>query len=267
MAKISYQEKIAAPTNLPETAECTTNKLNQYFARIKESCTIIGGQKDIEKAEKAADALVHYFLQTGQEDALTKLNFMSRVFEIEMEFANRGGKYVITRSDLLNAAKTINNRDADNLLLAQLSAFQRVIPSSVVAEMLKFKDVFDDFFILCTDYTDDHAFRNQGEEERREIEKDPIMFGVIYPKTKEEKKLIGDCYDRLYFIADWVDDYCDLTLESLVRDYDVSKITVDAMTDYAAKLPQFLPKASPFEQVERAANAETQKAVAQSRFR
>lgn len=37
----------------------------------------------------------------------------------------------------------------------------------------------------------------------QKAKKDPILFGVIRNS------------DKLYYIADWVDEYCDLTLEKM----------------------------------------------------
>lgn len=96
--------------------------------------------------------------------------------------------------------------------------------------------------------------RNEEEEKRREIEKDPILFGVIYPHTEEERALIGDAYERLYFIDDWIDEYCDLTLESLTRDYGVQKLPVKAMNNFVDQVNKLLPEESPLDRVQRIAN-------------
>ena len=44
-------------------------------------------------------------------------------------------------------------------------------------------------------------------------EKDPIVFGIF---TDKENIFT---LDRLYYVADWVDEYCDLTLDKLVEEY------------------------------------------------
>lgn len=42
-------------------------------------------------------------------------------------------------------------------------------------------------------------------QKEKEKAKDPILFGVIQGSRK------------LYFIGDWIDDYCDLTLEKMMK--------------------------------------------------
>lgn len=253
--KFTYKEAIESTTKLKPgpDANAISLTIGDYFERIKKSCTELT-KEDIDKAKSTAQTLTDWFRVTGQSDALTKINFMARVLEAETLFIERGGKYAINRKDLVWAAKEIDEEGAKNLLLATLAKFQRVIPGPVVAEMLKYKDIFDDFFILCTDYTDDHAMRNEEEEERREIEKDPILFGVIYPRSEEEKALIGDAYERLYFIDDWIDEYCDLTLESLTRDYGVQKLPVKAMSTFVEQINKLLPDENPLDKAQRIAN-------------
>ena len=48
-------------------------------------------------------------------------------------------------------------------------------------------------------------------EEEKRIKKDPILFGVIYGSNK------------LYYIADWVDEYCDLTWDQVVEKLEKDK--------------------------------------------
>ena len=47
------------------------------------------------------------------------------------------------------------------------------------------------------------------EKERRD--KDPILFGVFKNDT--------NVADRFYFLGDWVDEYCDLTLDKMIEKY------------------------------------------------
>lgn len=63
--------------------------------------------------------------------------------------------------------------------------------------------VFDNYVIMHYD-----PYRNgtlKTLKERAEEEKDPILFGVILGSNK------------LYYVADWMDEYCDLTFDKLVE--------------------------------------------------
>ena len=71
--------------------------------------------------------------------------------------------------------------------------------------------MFDEFFIIFTDYTGE-VERTVKKEER---DKDPILFGVVHHPDKTNMPT-----NRMYFIADWVDEYCDLTLEELCMQYE-----------------------------------------------
>jgi hypothetical protein len=66
---------------------------------------------------------------------------------------------------------------------------------------LKAKKVFNEFYILHLSYKEGKIKTNKDKIR----EKDPILLGVFV-----------DDPDRFYFIADWIDEYCDLTLDKLV---------------------------------------------------
>ena len=75
----------------------------------------------------------------------------------------------------------------------------------------KSKDIFDELYVIFTDYTGKEE--RKVEKERRD--KDPILFGVF--------KNDGNVADRFYFLGDWVDEYCDLTLDKMVEQYKNKK--------------------------------------------
>ena len=71
----------------------------------------------------------------------------------------------------------------------------------------KTKNIFDEFYVIFTDYTGSEE--RKVEKERRD--KDPILFGVFKNAT--------NVADRFYFLGDWVDEYCDLTLDKMIEQY------------------------------------------------
>lgn len=84
-----------------------------------------------------------------------------------------------------------------------LEDFPRSVPTRVAIRIkdLQEKKLFDKLWILYLDYT--HEPIKTNKEKIRE--KDPILFGQFnYAKNK------------YFYITDWVDDYCDLTLEGFV---------------------------------------------------
>lgn len=88
------------------------------------------------------------------------------------------------------------------LRLDWLKNFTRVVPSSVIKtkEAADDRKVFDNYVVLHYDPDAKSWAETQEEKERR---KDPILFGVMRGRR------------RLYFVGDWTDEYCDLTLDQL----------------------------------------------------
>ena len=86
------------------------------------------------------------------------------------------------------------------LCLEEIQYFKYEIPkdvSEIIDKADKLK-VFDNFYILH--YDPNHEYNIFYEKE-----KDPIVFGVFNGS------------DKLYYIADWVSDYCDLTYAKLLE--------------------------------------------------
>ena len=103
-----------------------------------------------------------------------------------------------------------------NLKLTYIKNFIKPIPKEVSDKRKESDDlcVFDNYVIMHYDYNNTASKDTKEEIEKK---KDPILFGVISGSNK------------LYYIADWIDDYCDLTLEKFIETigHDVSKITTD----------------------------------------
>ena len=72
------------------------------------------------------------------------------------------------------------------------------------------KEFVDKYCVLFTDLTNNTY---QTEEERQVVERnrDPIVFGYFEDSKSHEKG------ERFYAIADWEDEYCDLTIEKLTE--------------------------------------------------
>lgn len=88
------------------------------------------------------------------------------------------------------------------LRLDWLKNFTRVVPPHVVRtkEAADARGVFDNYVVLHYDPKRKAWSETKEERERR---KDPILFGVVKGRR------------RLYFVGDWVDEFCDLTLDQL----------------------------------------------------
>jgi lipopolysaccharide export LptBFGC system permease protein LptF len=112
------------------------------------------------------------------------------------------------------------NKD-NNLKLTYIENYIRIIPTKIIelknkADELK---IFDNYVILH--YDPQNNSTNLTEKEIAKA-KDPIMFGVIRQSRK------------LYFIGDWVDPYCNLTLDKMMKEIKDKKhiLTNDSVISY-----------------------------------
>lgn len=91
-----------------------------------------------------------------------------------------------------------------NLKLTWIKNFGRIIPEAVyeIKKDVDERKIFDNYVILHYDPKENGEKLTKKEKEKK---KDPILFGVI----KNSKKL--------YFVADWKDEYCDLTVDEMFK--------------------------------------------------
>lgn len=94
--------------------------------------------------------------------------------------------------------------------LDYIKNFTRPIPQDVIDKVNQVNklEVFDNYVVL---YYDPDGKIYQETEKERAKRKDPILFGLIAGSKK------------LYYIADWIDEHCDLTLEQFVDIIGIKK--------------------------------------------
>ena len=143
---------------------------------------------------------------TGQEALKQKLVKEMFVNKYEAELYANNMYYVVTEKQVLDfASKTEKGVD-----LIYLKNFARPLPEKVVQKLVEVDslEVFDNYAVL----TYDPQKKNKIEtEEDRNKRKDPILFGLISGS------------DKLYYVTDWVDEYCDLTLAQFVDTLKIEK--------------------------------------------
>ena len=94
--------------------------------------------------------------------------------------------------------------------MTYLKNFARPIPNDVIDKIAKMNEleVFDNYVVLYYD-PDGTVYKETAYEEAKR--RDPIIFGVIAGSKK------------LYYVADWIDEYCDLTLDAFVDALGIEK--------------------------------------------
>lgn len=174
-----------------------------FFKYIKSKFGIIEGIKlnaRLKRVEKAFNKAV----ENGQIFLGEKL--MADLIRETRESAlyAKGIKHFIEYDDLIKHKRNIRGGHISD---TKFHEFTRVIPDDVLAKKKKVESVFDGFVIY-------HFWDEEGEkkkakgqqvtERERQNMRDPVLFGVIRESN------------RLYFVADWEDEFCDLTFEELI---------------------------------------------------
>ncbi len=132
--------------------------------------------------------------------------FLLECIEKERNVIELGIDTFVYKEDI---EKYIDDISKNTVKIIELENYEREIPDEIVEIIEKTKDIFDKMYVLFTDYTG--KITKEISKERRD--KDPILFGVF---SDEKSRAI---VDRFYYLGDWEDEYCDLTLEKMINDY------------------------------------------------
>ena len=179
---------------IPLTKEIT---ILEFFTSMSKSFKELTPIADIaEHYEKA----LFQAKTMGQVALLEKLKDLSQVVRGEAQLIAANLKQYVTEKQVIEFYEKVGEDKA--LKLTWIKNFGRIIPEEVYAVKKDVDDrkIFDNYVILHYDP------KNTGDKmTKKEIEdkKDPILFGLI----KNSRKL--------YYVADWKDDYCQLTLEEM----------------------------------------------------
>lgn len=187
------------------TAEAITP--SQYFNYLKNAKNEITTQA-LKDSYEVFIHLGEKYAKLGQRESLKKLCFLADTLKKEEKLIELGITTYIYKDVV---ADYIDHVADKTVKIIELSRYMREIPDELVDIIDKSKELFDEFYVVFTDYT--------GKEERKVAkerrDKDPILFGVF--------KNSSNVADRFYFIGDWVDEYCDLTLDKMIEQYEAKK--------------------------------------------
>lgn len=171
----------------------------QYFQFVKSKVNKMNDE-NLNKLYSISSELLEKYKKTGQVKAAKKLAFHIKSILKEKEIIDLGITKFVYRDDIENY---IDNIAKDVVKIIELKNYPREIPDELVETIEKTKDIFNEMYVLFTDYT--------GEVEKKvEKERDPILFGSFIDRTVDEMS------QRMYYLGDWIDEYCDLTLDKLV---------------------------------------------------
>lgn len=191
-----------------KTEEKFEMSILDFFSQVKLSSK--KAQADyVNRVEEYAELLVSAN-DMGQTALCDKIKEKINLYKYESILHSEGRLYKITEEQIVEFAKKTER----GLRLDYIKNFTRVIPSDVQKEKKKADKlkVFDNYVILHYDPLKKNVAPTAEEKEAdRKKKADPILFGVI-----------AESHD-LYYITDWVDDTCDLTLDEFVKVMGIKK--------------------------------------------
>lgn len=196
-----------------------------YFDIIKDKKQY-SNDKFLNDFQQVIDVELAKAMATGQNFLVRRLAYATSVITKERQLLEEGINVFVLREDIEEYIKQVEKKV---IKIIELENYPRSIPDEIVQKVakLKEKNLFDRYYVVFTDYTGE--VEKQVEVQKRR--KDPILFGAF------EQKIDGiwDIMDRFYFIGDWEDEYCDLTLAKMVD--AMSKKKKDIIHETSIKSP------------------------------
>ena len=199
----------------------------QFFSMVKASSK----ESVATYRDRVSDYLksIHNAVTVGQTALVEDLLRGLVTNKYESVLFAEGLYYVVNEQQMVSFVKQCEK----GIKLEYVKNFTRPMPQDIVDKIAKINqlEVFDNYVVL---YYDPYGkiYKETAKEEAKR--KDPIIFGVIAGSEK------------LYYVADWVDEYCDLTLEAFIdaigvkkdelhMDYDPSKVKNDNKSNEVSK--------------------------------
>lgn len=175
-----------------------------FFTKVKLESKE-GAEIYVDRVSKYLRA-IHNAYTVGQTALVEKLLLEMIANKYEALLASRGVYYAIGEKRIIDFAEKTER----GVSITYLKNFARPIPDEVIQKIVKANEyeVFDNYVIMHYDPKGEQKQETKKEEAKR---KDPIVFGVIAGSRK------------LYYITDWIDEHCDLTLEKFVDTLGTTK--------------------------------------------
>ena len=202
--------------NMEEQEKITPSQYFDYLKGAKNTITT----NALKNSYPVFLQLGEKYHKLGQTESLKKLCFLADTLKKEEQLIELGITTYVYRDVIEDY---IENVAENTVKIVELSRYMREIPDDLVETIEKARNIFDELYVVFTDYTGKEE--RKVEKERRD--KDPILFGSFKNQT--------NVADRFYFLGDWVDEYCDLTLDKLIEQYKEKRDTTPTMT---TKIPE-----------------------------
>lgn len=199
----AYSYSIHYQTSSNTTIQLQTGGLNPrlVFKFLKSKLT----KTEVNKLKQEARKLQKFVKDTkelGQQAAYEELAKMLTSVISMVELSVCGFDQYIPESTVKKFEYQVKDRV---LRFDKFENFPRAVPDKIAKRIkeIKKKNLFSEYWILYLDYTGEVLKTNKDKIR----EKDPILFGKVANNP-----------DKLFYLVDWVDEYCDLTLKKFVEE-------------------------------------------------
>lgn len=205
-----------------ETTEESLEELEpiDYFNELKAKITEV----QLEQLEKNRAFLAKELEKAnrlGQKNLTHKSSFMWEILEKEMILHSVGIRKYVHKEDVV---KLIDNvKPKNSVKIVELENYPRSIPDENMEDIIKAQELglFDVLLVVYTDLTNEEV-NTPAQKEFVARNRDPVVFGMFCENRINLK------HDRLYFITDWEDEFCDLTFTKML----------DKMSELGIKNPE-----------------------------
>jgi hypothetical protein len=174
----------------------------KYFEDLKDMKNVMT-ENGMQALYDNCMTLLNEYHRSGQLAAQKKLLFHIEILAKEKQLIDMGVDTFIYKSDIDDFIRLVDGRVVK---IIELENYQRRIPEDIIQTIEKCRGIFDQMYVLFTDYTG----REERKIEAKKREKDPILFGTFMDRSTRT------IVERFYFLGDWEDEYCDLTLDKMV---------------------------------------------------
>lgn len=188
----------------------------EYFDYLKKNLQTTDDQDLIDFYNGCLNQVDKYKI-TGQKRVIEKLRFLVDCVSKEREIVKLGINSFVYRDVIEDY---IDNVAKNTVKIIDLENYPRDIPDDIVDIIAKTKNIFDKMYVVFTDYTG--KVEKQVSKERRD--KDPILFGTFQMARGKGRNSGNILNDKFYFLGDWEDEYCDLTMDKFLREVGKEKL-------------------------------------------
>jgi hypothetical protein len=208
--KQSRWDKFVYGLKKKEKVPVYTYTVEEFFKSIKNS------SEELIKIDERIDSfnvVLKHAKEFNQKALVEKLEDELLVLKSETQLYAINLTTIITEEQIIKFAKEAER----HIHLDWIANFVRIIPSKILdikkkADALK---IFDNYVVLHYDPTKKNTALTKKEKDDMG---DPILFGVIEHSHK------------LYYVGDWIDEYCDLTLQKFIDKFGTLAIDQNNIT-------------------------------------